>query len=64
MIQRVCGSEAGNYNIGICGLRWAYILAIILVVNAVALAVLAFVLAVKQASLLPSLDSNNKCDPD
>ncbi|CAG5115037.1 unnamed protein product [Candidula unifasciata] len=53
VVQTVCGLQSGHYNIGVCGMRWAYALAIVLVCDAFILAVLAFVLAAKQANLLP-----------
>ena len=46
-IARVCGSEADQFNLGTCGIRWAYILAIIGIFDAFILAILAFVLATK-----------------
>lgn len=49
----MCGLQAGHYDIGVCGMRWAYALAIVLVCDAFILAALAFVLAAKQANLLP-----------
>lgn len=54
-VKNVCGLEADKYQIGTCGLRWAYILAIILIFDAAILAILAFVLAAKQARLLPEV---------
>ena len=46
-IKRVCGSDAAQFNLGTCGIRWAYILAIIGIFDAFILAILAFVLATK-----------------
>lgn len=59
-VQRVCGLESGKYHIGTCGMRWAYILAIILIFDAAILAILAFVLAAKQARLLPEIYKTEK----
>ena len=28
-VRRICGDDVGNYDIGQCEMRWAYILAII-----------------------------------
>ncbi|XP_046548731.1 LHFPL tetraspan subfamily member 3 protein-like isoform X1 [Haliotis rubra] len=54
LVQDIC-SNSGSYDIGTCGIRWAYILAIVLIFDAVILATLAFVLAAKQAKLLPEV---------
>ncbi|GAB1606627.1 LHFPL tetraspan subfamily member 3 protein [Argonauta hians] len=54
-VRRICGSEASKYNPGQCTIRWAYILAIILIFDAIILAILAFVLAAKQAKVLPEV---------
>ena len=59
-VRRVCGLGAGSYDIGVCGLRWAYILAIVLIFDAAILAILAFVLAAKQARLLPEIYKTEK----
>ena len=48
-IQRLCGNDSGYFNVGQCGIRWAYILAIIGIFDALVLAILAFVLASRQA---------------
>jgi hypothetical protein len=52
-VEKVCGKEAGKYNVGSCEIRWAYILAIVGILDAFILAVLAFLLANRQAKLLP-----------
>jgi len=46
-IARICGDSASQFNLGTCGIRWAYILAIIGIFDAFILAILAFVLATK-----------------
>ncbi|XP_074649857.1 LHFPL tetraspan subfamily member 3 protein-like [Tubulanus polymorphus] len=51
-VKGVCGSTA-KFNRADCGIRWAYILAIIGIFDALVLATLAFVLASRQAKLLP-----------
>ncbi|XP_064632228.1 LHFPL tetraspan subfamily member 3 protein-like isoform X3 [Lineus longissimus] len=51
-VRSVCGNSSG-FNIADCGVRWAYILAIIGIFDAFILATLAFVLATRQAKLLP-----------
>ena len=48
-VKDVCGEEADKYSLGDCMLRWAYILAIIGVFDALVLAILAFVLSTRQA---------------
>ena len=49
MVRRICGDEASGYHLGKCDMRWAYILAIIGVFDILILAILAFVLAFRQA---------------
>lgn len=51
-VMSVCGAT-GPFQIGECGVRWAYILAIIGIFDALVLCTLAFVLAVRQAKMLP-----------
>lgn len=48
-VQRICGADATVFQIGQCGIRWAYILAIIGIFDIFVLAILAFVLASRQA---------------
>ncbi|XP_041350056.1 LHFPL tetraspan subfamily member 3 protein-like isoform X2 [Gigantopelta aegis] len=52
-VVSICNSQ--TYGIGSCGIRWAYILAIVLIFDAFILATLAFILAAKQAKLLPEV---------
>ena len=52
-VRRVCGNGAAKYQIGDCGIRWAFILAIIGIFDAFILAILAFVLSSRQAKLKP-----------
>ncbi|KAK7499617.1 hypothetical protein BaRGS_00009269 [Batillaria attramentaria] len=61
-VRAVCGLGADSYKIGSCGLRWAYILSIVLIFDAAILAVLAFVLAAKQARLLPEIYKTEKAE--
>ena len=51
IVQRLCSS--GSYDSGNCFLQWTYYLAIIAIFDAIVLAALAFVLAIKQVRLLP-----------
>lgn len=62
-VRSVCGLGAGKYDIGVCEMRWAYALVIVLVFDAFILAILAFVLAAKQANLLPDVYKNKEKEP-
>lgn len=53
-VRDVCGPEADDYDIGQCGVRWAYILATIGIFDAVILAALAFLLATRCVKIAPS----------
>ncbi|XP_077294018.1 tetraspan membrane protein in hair cell stereocilia isoform X2 [Arctopsyche grandis] len=55
-VQETCGVEASQYNLGRCGIRWAYLLAVIACLDAVILSTLAFILATRHVRLQP--DSN------
>lgn len=48
-VKQICGAEAERFNMGRCGIRWAFILAIIGIFDAFVLAILAFVLSSRQA---------------
>ena len=50
-LREVCGQEADKYRLGRCGFRWAYILAIVGAIDALALAALGFVLSSREARL-------------
>lgn len=62
-VREVCGNESDSYAIGQCGIRWAFILAIIGIVDCVVLSVLAFVLGTRYVKLLPDqyLPNGPKC---
>ena len=60
-VQRICGNDADVFQIGECGIRWAYILAIIGIFDVFVLAILAFVLASRQAKW-PQSDTVYKCE--
>lgn len=47
-VLRMCGPTARQYNVGECSIRWAYVLAIIGVFDAIVLAALALVLATRR----------------
>ncbi|XP_069141446.1 LHFPL tetraspan subfamily member 3 protein-like isoform X1 [Argopecten irradians] len=53
MVRKVCGKEAGKYHWGRCNMRWAFILSIVLIFDGFVLSFLAFMLAKRQANLLP-----------
>ncbi|CAG5116144.1 unnamed protein product [Candidula unifasciata] len=50
-VKAICGPGAGQYKLGDCGIRWAYILAILGIFDAAFLAILAFFLASKRAKI-------------
>ncbi|RUS86009.1 hypothetical protein EGW08_006221 [Elysia chlorotica] len=50
-VQSICGEGAGQYDLGDCDIRWAYILAILGIFDAGILALLAFFLASKRAKI-------------
>merc|ERR1711936_555975 len=51
VVRRICGGTADEYDLGECGIRWGYILAIIGIFDAFILALLAFFLASKRAKI-------------
>lgn len=60
-IRDMCGAKTGKYSLGDCSVRWAYILAIIGILNALILSFLAFVLGNRQTDLPPEeLKQENK----
>ena len=63
-VTTICGTESGEYKLGLCSIRWAYMLAILGFFDAAVLAVLAFCLASKQAciELYSSAGSVHKCE--
>ncbi|MEQ2179020.1 LHFPL tetraspan subfamily member 5 protein, partial [Goodea atripinnis] len=52
-VKRMCGQRTDKYTLGNCTMRWAYILAIISILDAVLLALLSFTLGNRQDKLLP-----------
>uniref|UniRef100_A0A8C9VA30 LHFPL tetraspan subfamily member 5 n=2 Tax=Scleropages formosus TaxID=113540 RepID=A0A8C9VA30_SCLFO len=52
-VKRMCGQRTDKYTLGNCTVRWAYILAIISILDALILSFLAFVLGNRQDKLLP-----------
>lgn len=59
-IRDMCGAKTGKYSLGDCSVRWAYILAIIGILNALILSFLAFVLGNRQTDLLQEELKENK----
>nr|XP_020444093.1 lipoma HMGIC fusion partner-like 3 protein [Monopterus albus]XP_020444094.1 lipoma HMGIC fusion partner-like 3 protein [Monopterus albus] len=53
-MRALCGDSVGSFSPGNCSVHWAYILAILGILDAAILATLAFVLANRQDALLPS----------
>ncbi|XP_037395908.1 LHFPL tetraspan subfamily member 3 protein-like isoform X1 [Pygocentrus nattereri] len=51
-VRRLCGEQTGKYTIGACSVRWAYILAIMGILDALILSFLAFVLGNRQDGLM------------
>ncbi|CAL8339500.1 unnamed protein product [Arctogadus glacialis] len=51
-VKRMCGEQTDKYTLGACSVRWAYILAIMGIMDALILAFLAFVLGNRQDSLM------------
>ncbi|XP_076860111.1 LHFPL tetraspan subfamily member 3 protein isoform X1 [Brachyhypopomus gauderio] len=52
-MRALCGEAVGSFSPGNCSVHWAYVLAILGVLDAAILATLAFVLANRQDALLP-----------
>lgn len=62
----MCGDKTDKYTLGACTVRWAYILCIIGILDALILSFLAFVLGNRQDNLLPSdfkVESKGKRQP-
>ncbi|XP_029550847.1 LHFPL tetraspan subfamily member 5 protein isoform X2 [Salmo trutta] len=52
-VKRMCGQRTDKYTLGNCTVRWAYILAIISIMDSLILSFLAFSLGNRQDQLLP-----------
>ncbi|TNN36373.1 Lipoma HMGIC fusion partner-like protein 4 [Liparis tanakae] len=60
-IRDMCGERTGKYSLGDCSVRWAYMLAIMGILDALILSFLAFVLGNRQTDLyLDDLQMDNK----
>ncbi|XP_027195081.1 LHFPL tetraspan subfamily member 3 protein-like [Dermatophagoides pteronyssinus] len=53
IVREVCGNDSDSYSLGQCGIRWAFILALIGVIDSIVLSILAFVLGSRYVKLLP-----------
>ncbi|XP_026864633.1 LHFPL tetraspan subfamily member 3 protein-like [Electrophorus electricus] len=51
-VRRLCGEQTSKYTLGACSVRWAYILAIMGILDAFILSFLAFVLGNRQDGLM------------
>ncbi|KPP79985.1 hypothetical protein Z043_100397 [Scleropages formosus] len=61
VVLDMCGEETGKYTLGNCSVRWAYILAIIGILDALILSFLAFVLGNRQNDFLQDeIKADNK----
>lgn len=52
-VKKMCGQRTDKYSLGNCTVRWAYILAIISILDSLLLAFLSFTLGNRQDKLLP-----------
>lgn len=52
-VREVCGNDARSYGLGECGIRWAFILAMIGTIDCGVLAILAFILGSRYVKRLP-----------
>lgn len=50
-VKQICGQSSNVYDLGECGIRWAYLLAVIGSFDALILASLAFILATRHVKL-------------
>nr|XP_046193709.1 LHFPL tetraspan subfamily member 4 protein-like isoform X1 [Oncorhynchus gorbuscha] len=63
VVRDLCGEETGKYTLGNCSVRWAYILAIMGILDALILSFLAFVLGNRQNGIfLEELKADNNKD--
>ena len=51
-VRKMCGEQTDKYSLGACSVRWAYILAIMGILDALILSFLAFVLGNRQDGLM------------
>ncbi|CAB1455918.1 unnamed protein product [Pleuronectes platessa] len=61
VIRDMCGERTGKYSLGDCSVRWAYMLAIMGILDALILSFLAFVLGNRQTDFyMDDLQTDNK----
>lgn len=58
-VRGICGKEADDFKLGNCGLRWAFVLSIIALVDAFVLGCLAFTLSNRNAKPQPMMNHEN-----
>merc|ERR1711892_1037438 len=51
-VRGVCGPDADDYKLGTCGVRWAFVLAVIALCDSIILGCLAFTLATKKLKFI------------
>ena len=52
-VRGICGKESKDYFLGLCGIRWAFVMAFICVIDAFILSILAVVLSKRKVEPLP-----------
>ena len=52
-MQGICGKEANDYALGLCGIRWAFVMAFICIIDSFILCILAIVLSNRNVEPLP-----------
>merc|ERR1719367_890954 len=52
-VRGICGKESNDYFLGLCGIRWAFVMAFICVIDAFILSILAVVLSKRKVEPLP-----------
>lgn len=63
VVRSVCGNDAVKYYPGGCGIRWAYILAILGLFDAIVLSALAFVLGTRYIRLSETMINSSSRAP-
>lgn len=58
-VRAICGKEASDFKLGLCGIRWAFVMAFICVIDAFILCILAVVLSKRNVKPLPPSSANN-----
>ena len=58
-VRGICGKESNDYFLGLCGIRWAFVMAFICVIDAFILSILAVVLSKRKVEPLPPHAASN-----